>query len=56
MRIGCFGCLSLTVIILVLVVAAAGFVFLSGNMSAAPEVSLTRFTRSDGFSAQQKLY
>jgi len=56
MRIGCFGCLTLTVIILVVVVSAAGFLFLSGNMAAAPEFSQTRFTRSDGFSAQQKLY
>lgn len=56
MRIGCFGCLTLFVGILVVVVAAAGFLFLSGNISAPPEFSPTRFTRSDGFSAQQKLY
>ncbi|MBI4561210.1 MAG: hypothetical protein HY724_04120 [Candidatus Rokubacteria bacterium] len=56
MRIGCFGCLTLTVAILVVVVAAAGFLFLSGNMLEAPEFTQTRFTRGDGFSAQQKLY
>ncbi len=56
MRIGCFGCLTLVVTILVVVVAAAGFLFLSGNIAAAPEFSPVRFTRGDGFSAQQKLY
>src|SRR4029434_2249647 len=38
------------------VVAAAGFFFLSGNMATAPDVQPSRFTRSDGFSAQRKLY
>jgi hypothetical protein len=57
MRFGCFGCLILIVAILVVVVAAAGFIFLSGNMGTPPEdVQPTRFTREDGFSAQRKLY
>jgi hypothetical protein len=56
MRFGCFGCLVLLVAILVVVVAAAGFLFLSGNMATAPDVQPSRFTRSDGFSAQRKLY
>jgi len=56
MRLGCFGCLVLVVGILVIVVAAAGFLFLSGNMATAPDVQPSRFTRADGFSAQRKLY
>lgn len=56
MRFGCFGCLVFVVAILVVVVAAAGFFFLSGNMATAPDVQPSRFTRSDGFSAQRKLY
>jgi hypothetical protein len=56
MRFGCFGCLVLLVAILVVIVAAAGFLFLSGNMATAPDVQPSRFTRSDGFSAQRKLY
>lgn len=56
MKIGCFGCLTLVVAVLVVVVGAAGFVFLSGNLLEAPEFLPTRFTRGDGFSAQQKLY
>lgn len=56
MRFGCFGCLVLLVAFLVVVVAAAGFIFLSGNMGTPPDVQPTRFTRADGFSAQRKLY
>jgi hypothetical protein len=56
MRFGCIGCLILIVALLVVVVAAAGFIFLSGNMGTPPEVQPTRFTRADGFSAQRKLY
>lgn len=57
MRIGCFGCLTIIVAILVIVVGVAGFVFLSGNIFEEPEVKpLTRYTRADGFSAQQKLF
>jgi len=56
MRFGCFGCLVLLVAFLVVIVAAAGFIFLSGNMGTPPDVQPTRFTRADGFSAQRKLY
>jgi hypothetical protein len=56
MRLGCLGCLVLIVAILIVVVAAAGFVFLSGNMGTPPDVQPTRFTRADGYSAQRKLY
>ena len=56
MRLGCLGCLVLIVAILIVGVAAAGFVFLSGNMGTPPDVQPTRFTRADGYSAQRKLY
>ena len=56
MRLGCLGCLVLIVAVLVMAVAAAGFIFLSGKMGTPPDVQPTRFTRADGFSAQRKLY
>lgn len=59
MRVGCFGCLLLLVILLVLLVAVLGVVFLSGNILDAPEVTVAptaRFSRADGYSAQQKLF
>jgi len=56
MRLGCFGCLAVAVVILVIAVAALGIVFLSGNITNPPEVHLTRYSRADGHAAQQKLY
>ena len=57
MRLGCFGCLALIVLVLVVGVAALGVIFLSGNITTPPEnVQAGRFTRADGYSAQQKLY
>ena len=57
MRLGCFGCLALLVVILVVAVGALGIVFLSGNITSPPDnVRPVRFTRADGYSAQQKLY
>ena len=56
MRLGCFGCLALMVVVLVIGVGARGIVFLSGNITSPPDVQVTRYTRADGHSAQQKLY
>ncbi len=56
MRLGCFGCLAVAVIIVVVAVAALGVVFLSGNITNPPEVHLTRYSRADGYAAQQKLF
>lgn len=56
MRLGCFGCLALLIVILVVAVASLGIVFLSGNITSPPDVRPVRFTRADGYSAQQKLY
>lgn len=57
MRVGCFGCLALTLLILVVLVAVLGVLFLSGNILDAPETTPSgKFGRSDGYSAQQKLY
>jgi hypothetical protein len=56
MKIGCFGCLTLIVLVLIVVVGGLGFIFLSGNILDTPEVRPVKFTRGDGYSAQQKLY
>jgi hypothetical protein len=56
MRLGCFGCLLLIVTLLVLVVVVLGVVFLSTNIFSPPTVVNVPFSRSDGYSAQQKLY
>lgn len=56
MRFGCFGCLALSVVVLVIAVAALGVIFLSGNITSPPDVQPARYTRADGHSAQQKLY
>ena len=56
MRLGCFGCLVLGVVVLVVAVGALGIVFLSGNITSPPDVQVTRYSRADGHSAQQKLY
>jgi len=56
MRYGCFGCLALLILVLVVAVAALGIVFLSGNITSPPDVRPVRYSRADGYAAQQKLY
>lgn len=56
MRLGCFGCMSLIVAILVLAVVVLGVIFLSTNLLSVPEVRPVPFTKSDGHAAQSKLY
>jgi hypothetical protein len=56
MKFGCVGCLGLIVLILVVAVTAAAFVFLSSNVFDMPDVKTPAVSRSEGFSAQQKLF
>lgn len=56
MRLGCFGCLFLILALLVVAVFAVGVIFLSANIFSAPNIRTVQFARSDGYSAQQKLY
>lgn len=56
MNLGCLGCLGLIMIILVVGVVAGAFVFLSGNVLEIPDVKAPQLSRSDGHSAQQKLF
>lgn len=57
MRVGCFGCLLVIVILLIVIVAALGVIFLSSNILDAPEVTTAgKFSRADGYAAQQKLF
>jgi len=55
-KVGCFGCFVLVVAGLALLVLAGGAVFLSSSIFGTPEVAPVAFSRSDGYSAQQKLY
>jgi hypothetical protein len=56
MRIGCFGCLGVVLLLLVVVALALGGVFMSTNLFAAPTIRAVPYTRNDGYSAQQKLF
>src|SRR5262245_9206675 len=56
MKLGCFGCLTLIVVGLIVVVVALGVIFLSTNIFTPPDVRQVNFTRGDGYAAQQKLY
>jgi hypothetical protein len=56
MRLGCFGCLAVLVVLMVIVMAALGLIFMSGNITSAPDTQPTRYSRADGLAAQQKLY
>jgi hypothetical protein len=56
MRIGCFGCLAVLVVVMAMVMAALGLIFMSGNITSAPDTQPTRYSRADGLAAQQKLY
>jgi hypothetical protein len=55
-KVGCFGCFVLVVGGLALLVLLGGAFFLSSNIFGTPEVPSVAFSRSDGYSAQQKLY
>jgi hypothetical protein len=56
MKLGCFGCLVLIVVLLLVVVAGLGVIYLSANIFSAPEARPVSFTKSDGYAAQQKLF
>src|SRR5262245_3638746 len=56
MKLGCFGCLTLIVVGLIVVVVTLGVIFLSTNIFTPPDVRPVAFTRGDGYAAQQKLY
>jgi hypothetical protein len=53
---GCLGCGLLVVIVLAIGVAVAGGLFLSVNIFLDPDVRPASFSKSDGFSAQNKLF
>ncbi len=56
MKLGCFGCLTVIVAGLIVVVVTLGIIFLSTNIFSPPDVRQVAFTRGDGYAAQQKLY
>ncbi|HET8578992.1 MAG TPA: hypothetical protein VFO18_17980 [Methylomirabilota bacterium] len=56
MRLGCFGCLILVVLLFVVVITVAGVLFLSANIYGAPDFRPISYTASDGYVAQNKLY
>lgn len=56
MKLGCFGCGVLIVVILVIVMLGLGVIFLSTNIFSPPEVRPVSFTKNDGYAAQQKLF
>ncbi len=56
MRLGCFGCFVLVIVVLAVLVLAGGILFLSANIFRSPDVRPVSFSRGDGYSAQQKLY
>ncbi len=53
---GCFGCVLVIVAILVIAVVGLGVLFLSTNLFSGPDVKPAAFTKSDGYTAQQKLF
>ena len=53
---GCFGCVALIVVLLVIAVVGLGALFLSTNIFSPPEVRSVPFTKNDGHAAQQKLF
>jgi hypothetical protein len=56
MKLGCLGCLGVIIVILVVGVVVGAFVLLSGNVLEIPDVKAPQLSRSDGYSAQQKLF
>ena len=56
MKLGCFGCLILIVVVLALMVVAVGVFFISGNLLSNPAARPVSFSKADGYAAQQKLY
>jgi hypothetical protein len=56
MKFGCFGCFSLILLGLIVLVLGAGVLFISGNIFESPDVRPISFSRADGYAAQQKLY
>jgi hypothetical protein len=55
MRLGCFGCLFLTVGLMFLAIVSGGFLFLSGNILEDPRFDPQEWTRADASSARAKL-
>jgi hypothetical protein len=55
-RLGCVGCLVVVVGVLIVVVAALGVIFLSTNIFSTPDVRPVAFTKTDGHTAQQRLF
>jgi len=56
MRLGCFGCFALAVVVLGILVVAGGVLFLSTNILATPDIRPVPYSKADGYAAQQKLY
>jgi hypothetical protein len=55
-KLGCFGCFFLVVLVLVGLVLGAGALFVSHNIFETPDIRPVSFSRDDGYAAQQKLY
>jgi len=55
MRLGCAGCLVLTIGVMFLVVVAGGFLFLSGNIFEEPKFEGIEWSRVDASPALSKL-
>ena len=53
---GCFGCVLMIAVILVILVVGLGGIFLSTNIFSPPNVRPVSFTKNDGYTAQQKLF
>lgn len=56
MKLGCFGCLVLIVVVLALLMVAVGVIFISGNLLGSPAARPVSFSKADGYAAQQKMY
>jgi len=55
MKLGCAGCLILSVGLMFLAVVAGGFLFLSGNIFEEPRFNPVEWLRADASSARSKL-
>ncbi len=56
MKLGCFGCFTLIVLILAVAVVVGGVLFLSASIFGTPDIHPVSFSKADGYAAQQKLY